>query len=180
VTAPVARLMETTITPAAPFRVISLSGRSGYSASSKGWRPFEIATDAVDRLYADQVIERTADLSYFDPKDPRAKMQLVRGIASDGWMTQEASVLVKVPRPVHAVRVRVYIPDDAPARTVTLMVDGQVLAEDTFPRPGAFSLVAPFHTDASQATVGVRVDKTHVKPPDQRELGLVITGIGLE
>jgi hypothetical protein len=80
VTAPTARLLEKTIVPSVPLRLISVEGGSGYSASSKGLLPFEISREVVDRLTADVVIERTAELSYLDPKDPTAPAHIIAGL----------------------------------------------------------------------------------------------------
>jgi len=74
--------------------------------------------------------------------------------------------------------VEVYIPPAAPARHVALLADGRLLAEDTFPGPGAYALAAPFQSDAASITVTLSVDRTFSVPPDQRELGVVVTGVG--
>ena len=66
----------------------------------------------------------------------------------------------------------------APARHVQLLVDGQLVAEETFPGPGSYKLSAPFQTSNPTATVTIAVDKTFTAPGDQRNLGVVITGIG--
>jgi hypothetical protein len=180
VNAPLARLMETTISPSVPLRLISIDGGSGYSSASKGMLPFEISTEIVDRLHADTVTERKPELSYLDPKDPKAAAHVFQGLSPDGWMSGEASILLKIPDPLHALGVTFFIPPDAPARTMTLLADGKVIAEDTFPKPGAYSLSAPFKTTAKQMTVGLRVDKTHTVPPDNRALGVVITSVGFK
>lgn len=180
VNAPLARLMDETIVPKVPFRIISIEGGSGYSSASKGMLPFEISTEVIDRLHADTVTERQPELSYLDPKDPKAAAHVLQGLYPDAWMSGEASVLLKVPEPVHALGVAFFIPQNAPARKMTLLADGKVIAEDTFPKPGAYSLSAPFKTTAKQVTVGLRVDHTHTVPPDNRALGVVITGVGFK
>jgi hypothetical protein len=178
VTAPAARLAERVIAPRIPLRLISLEGGSGYSASSKGLLPFEISREIVDRLTLDLVTERTAELAYLDPRDPRAAPQLLRGLYPDGWMSREASVLLKVPPERSALSVSVFIPPNAPARSLTLLADGLPLTARDFPAPGAYTLEAPFRTGAPQVTIGLRVDATHTVPPDSRALGVVVTGIG--
>jgi hypothetical protein len=176
--APVARLMEVTVAPSVPLRLISIEGGSGYSAASKGLLPFEISREVVDRLTADVVIERKPELSYLDPKDPKAGTQIISGLYPDGWMSAHASVLMKVPENVKSIGVALFIPPDAPARRITLIADGKVVAEDTYAKPGAYALSAPFKTEATQVTVGLQVDATHTVPPDGRELGMIITGVG--
>lgn len=180
VTAPTARWAERVIAPRVPLRIISIEGGSGYSASSKGLLPFEISREVVDRLTADIVTERQAELSYLDPKDPRTPMHIIAGLYPDGWMTGDASVLLKVPPAAQTLRASVFIPENAPARRLTLLADGVPVAEQSFPAPGAYTLSAPFRTEAAQITVGLRVDATHKVPPDGRALGVVVTGVGFE
>lgn len=180
ITVRTAKWLEKTISPAAPFRIISIEGGSGYSASAKGLLPFEISTEIVDRLHADIVLERKPELSYLDPKGPRTAAHVVGGLFPDGWMVSEATVLLKVPEKYATLKASVYIPPDAPARMITLVADGKVVATQTVPAPGAYTITAPFHTDATQVTVTLRVDKTHRVPPDARDLGAVVTGIGFE
>ena len=178
VNAPIARMIDATVSPSVPLRLISIEGGSGYSASSKGWLPFEISNEVVDRLTASVVTERKAELSYLDPKDPKAAAQVISGLFPDGWMTDHATLLLKVPTDVKSIEVEFFIPPDAPARRMTLVVDGKVVAENTYEKPAALRLAAPFSSEASQATVELRVDATHTVPPDGRALGVVITGVG--
>ncbi|MEI9813866.1 MAG: hypothetical protein WDO18_15015, partial [Acidobacteriota bacterium] len=142
--------------------------------------PFEISTEVVDRLHADTVGERKSELSYLDPKDPQAAAHVIQGLFPDSWMAGEASVLLKVPAKVTSLKVEFFIPPDAPARRMTLLADGKLVAEDTYVKPGAYSLSAPFHTTATQIAVDLRVDKTHTVPPDSRPLGVIIIGVGLQ
>jgi hypothetical protein len=77
-----------------------------------------------------------------------------------------------------AVEVVFYIAPTAPARHVQLLVDGQQVAEETFPGPGPYRLAAPFRTTNATATVTIAVDQTFTAPGDQRKLGVVVTGVG--
>ena len=178
VMAPTARLLETVVSPAVPVRLISIEGGSGFSTSSKGLLPFEISTEVVDRLTADVVIERKVELSYLDPKDPRSAAQIISGLFPDGWMSAQANVLLKVPENAKSLRVEYFVPPDAPARKITLLADGKALGEDALSGSGARSLEVLFKTNATQVTVGLQVDKTHVVPPDGRTLGVIVTSVG--
>ncbi len=178
VNAPVAQLSAAEITPSVPLRLISLSRRSAYSSASEGLLPFEISTAPADRVRADRVVDRKPILSYLDPRDPQAPAHILSGLYPDGWMTDRASVLLKSPGTAASVEVVLYIPDTAPARHVQLFVDGQTVAEDTFPRPGTYKLSDPFKPSNPTATVTIAVDKTHTSPGDLRKLGAVITGVG--
>jgi hypothetical protein len=154
INAPVAQVSAADIVPSVPLRLISLS----------------------HRLRADTVVDRKPVLSYLDPKDSRAPVHILSGLFPDGWMSERASVLL-IPKSA-AVEVVFSIPPNAPARHVQLLVDGQVVAEDTFPGPGSYKLTAPLQFSNPTATVGITVDKTFNAPGDRRNLGVVITGIG--
>ena len=95
-------------------------------------------------------------------------------------MLGEASVLLKTPAKYSGLKVSVFIPPNAPARTVTLSVDGKVVATQTFQTPGPYTVTGPFQTDADQVTVTLRVDRTHRVAPDTRDLGVVVIGVGFE
>ena len=179
VNAPVARLSAMDVTPTIPFRLISLSRRSAYSSASEGLLPFEISRAPADRVRADTVIERKPTLSYLNPRDPRAPAHILSGFyPEDGWMSDRASVLLKIPEKTASVEVVLYIPETAPARHVQLLVDGKLVAEETFPKPGNYKLSAPFRPTNPTATVTITVDSIHTAPGDLRRLGVVITGVG--
>jgi hypothetical protein len=177
VKAPVAFVTQEEITPSIPLRLISLSGRSGYSSAARGLLPFEISRAPADRVRAEAAVERKAVYMFLDPRDPRDAPQLLSGIFPDGWMSRQAAVLLKSPGKLAALRVEVYIPPQAPARKVSVLVGGQIAAEDTFPGPGTYALAAPLKT-AEDTVVEVQVDRTFQAPGDERQLGVVIRGIG--
>jgi hypothetical protein len=174
--AALAQVSASDITPSIPLRLISLSHRSAYSSAAGGLLPFEISTGPVDRVRADIVVDRKPVLSYLNPKDSQAPAHVLSGLFPDGWSSQRASVLL-VPKS-SAVEVALYIPPQAPARHVQLMVDGDLVAEDTFNGPGSYKLSAPFQSSNPTATVTVAVDKTFSAPGDRRSLGVVIIGLG--
>jgi len=178
VNAPVAQLSAADIVPRVPLRLISLSHRSAYSSAAGGLLPFEISTGPVDRVHADTVVDRKPVLSYLRPNDPQAPAHILSGLFPDGWSSERASVLLKTPEKATAVEVVFRIPENAPARHVQLLVDGQLVAEDTFAGPGSYKLTAPIHLSNTSATVTVTVDKTFTAPGDRRQLGVVITGLG--
>jgi hypothetical protein len=170
---------QTEIRPWLPLRLISLDGRSAYSvASPRGLLPFELSTATIDRVRAEVVIERKPVLSYLEARDPQSAPQIISGWFPDGWMTDQATVLLK--RPVHPAPLRavIYIHPQSPARHVRMLVDGQLAAEETFPGPGAYTLAIPASAGSAEVTVTLIVDKTFSAPGDQRKLGIMITGIG--
>ncbi len=134
------------------------------------------------------VIERKAELSFVDPRDPRAATQIVSGMYPDGWMSAQASVLLK-PAPGLPLRLEFYIPPAAPARHVQMFANGRLLAEETFAGPGVYAIVAPYERALESAspsaavsgagiTVTLTVDRTYSVPTDSRQLGVVVTGVG--
>jgi dolichyl-phosphate-mannose-protein mannosyltransferase len=176
--APAALVASADIVPSVPLRLISLNRRSAYSSAAAGLLPFEISRDPADRVHAATVTERKPELSYLDPKDPRAAIHVLSGLFPDGWMSDRASVLLKTPEKLSAVEVSVYIPENAPARRIQLLVDGQPIADETFPAPGPYKLSAPFQTAGPTASITLVVDKTFSAPGDRRKLGMVIAGVG--
>ena len=174
--APVAQMSAADIVPSVPLRLISLTRRSAYSSAAGGLLPFEISRGPADRVRADTVVDRKPVLSYLNPKDPQAPVHILSGLFPDGWMSERASVLL-VSKST-AVEVVLYIPQQAPARHVQLIVDGNLVAEDTFNGPGSYKLSAPFQSSNPTAAVTVTVDKTFNAPGDRRNLGVVITGVG--
>jgi hypothetical protein len=167
------------IVPSVPLRLISLSRRSAYSSAAVGLLPFEISSAPADRVRADTVVDRKPVLSYLNPRGPQAVVHILSGLfPEDGWMSDRAAVLLKTPEKLASVEVVFDIPETAPARHVQLLVDGQLVAEDTFPGPGPYKLTAPMHLSNTAATVTVTVDKTFTAPGDRRKLGVVIRGLG--
>jgi hypothetical protein len=177
-TVPTARVATTEVIPSIPLRIISLEGGSGYSASSKGLLPFEISREVVDELHADVVTERTVDFSYVDPKDPKAKSQLINGIFPDGWMLQQSSIILKVPENAEKLEASVYLPAPAAARKVELLADGVVIGDVAMPHEGIYTMSAPYKPRGKTVTVGLRVDATFSVPTDARKLGVIVTGLG--
>jgi hypothetical protein len=177
--APIAQVSAMDISPSIPLRLISLSRRSAYSSAAEGLLPFEISRGPADIVHADVVVDRQPTLSYLYPRDPKASAHILSGLfPDDGWMTDRASVILKTPENAKSVEAVIYIPEKAPARHMQLLVDGQLLAEDTFPNFGSYKLSAPFQPANPTATVTLTVDKTLSVPGDLRKLGVVVTGVG--
>jgi hypothetical protein len=173
-----------TITSAIPLRLIGLEARSGYSTFTKGFLPFAITTSPIDRVRAELVIERKPSLSYLPMNAPEAAHQIVSGLYSveDNrwrWMADRAVMLLKAPAQSSALEAAFAIPDAAPARTVTLLLDGRVVASQTYAQPGAYTLKSPpVQPVGPAATLTITVDKTFSVPGDRRVLGVILTGAG--
>jgi hypothetical protein len=59
-----------------------------------------------------------------------------------------------------------------------MLVDGKFVAEETFVKPGNYELSIPPVEGGEGVTVTLRVDQVFSVPPDQRKLGMVVSGIG--
>jgi hypothetical protein len=173
-TVPFAPVADAAITPSIPLRLIGLDSRSGYSTVDKGFWPFGISTGPADRIHARLVMERHPTLEYVTPKSID---QIVSGIdPSDGWTSKSAIVALKSPPSRKIVRAEIYLPPNAKAREITLLLDNSEVARFAVPAPGKYTIdsAAP-HTGS---TLEIRVDQTFRVPPDIRDLGVVLLGAG--
>jgi hypothetical protein len=176
-TAPLSPLAAADIDSGIPLRLIGLDSHSGYSTVAEGYLPFGISAGPIDRVSARMVMERHPTLEYLTMDSPAAASQVVSGIfPSDRWMSEAGMVVLKSPATPKKLRAEFYIPPNAPARRVTLLLDGREVASHTYPGPGPYTLTS---ADALQgSTVEVRVDRTFTAPPDQRALGMILIGVG--
>lgn len=180
---PVAPAVE--IRPAIPLRIIGLETRSGYSSASFGRLfPFGISTGVIDRLRAVEVVERHPALSYLPMAAPQAGTQIVSGIYdledhSFRWMSRLATVALKSPAAAAALTLSFRIPAQSPTRRVTLRIDGKEVASQTYAAAGDYTLESPPVLPVTpEVLVEIEVDRTFTSPPDVRELGIVLNGIG--
>jgi hypothetical protein len=178
-TSPVAMLAAAEIRPSIPLRIIGLETDSGYSTIQKGIWPFGISGGVVDRLRALQIMERHPALEYLLTNAPEAASQIVSGIDPDHWMGKTAEVVLKSSDSAKPLRVEFYISDQAPARHVTLRLDGREVASQQYPGPGPQVIESePVRPAGAVATVEIEVDRTFRAPGDQRDLGVVVTAAG--
>jgi hypothetical protein len=167
------RIASLEIHPSLPLRLFSVSGKSAYSVASGGLWPFEFSSAPVDRVAAYLIGERKAELSWVTPAD---QQQILRGLDPDGWTAAEATVLLK--RTDGPLTAEFTIHPQSAARRVRLLVDGVLVAEETFPTPGSYALSVPAPGGGASITVTLAVDKTFSVPGDGRQLGILVTGIG--
>jgi len=179
-----APLAEQQIRSRLPLRLVGLGARSAYSSTATGLRPFDLSLGPIDIVRAEAILERPPALSVLPMSAPEAENQIVSGIhqLESGrwrWMGDRAVVLLKAPPAPAPLRVTLFIPDQAPARRVTLSVDGRTVAEQLYPRPGSYTLVsAPLTPAGPTATVTLTVDKTFTVPGDHRRLGVILSEVG--
>jgi hypothetical protein len=180
---PVAILATADVRPSVPFRIFGLESHSGYSTVAKGFLPFEISTDLVDRLRAVQVVERHPTLEYLPMDAAEAKDQIIAGIFSlEGhirWTSGAATVVVKSPAAPMPLRAAFTIHPKSTARRVRLLLDGREVAVQTYAGAGTYELATPpLQPAGPTAVVTLEVDATFTALPDTRELGVVLSGIG--
>jgi len=183
--APAAPTLE--IRPAIPLRIIGLDTHSGYSSAAldRLW-PFGLSSGVIDRVRADRVVERHPTLSYLAMNAAEAGDHIVSGIYdledhSFRWMSRAGVVTLKSPASAMPLCLAFRIPQTAPARRVTLLLDGKVVASETYAAPGAYTLESgPVLPAAGEVLVQIGVDKTFTAPPDVRELGIVLLAVGFQ
>jgi 4-amino-4-deoxy-L-arabinose transferase-like glycosyltransferase len=172
------------ITSRIPLRLIGIDSRSAYSTAGLGLRPFDISLGPIDFLRAEMIVERQPTLEYVPMNAPEAAQQIVSGVHAleDNrfrWMSGRGVLLLKSPTEPLPIQVQLYIPDNAPARTVTLTLDDKPLSQMKYDRPGAYTITtAPVQPTGGAASLAITVDKTYSVPGDGRELGIILTGAG--
>jgi len=176
-----APLAQAEIRPWLPLRLVGLNSRSGYSNVDHGFLPFDLSTGPVDRVRAEQVVKREPSREDLPMNAPEAQEQIVSGVypleGKNGWrwMSGRALILLKKPGRPERLRVSLYIHDNAPARKVTVLLDGVQVAEQTWPAPGKYVL----HSQPVQGSaVTIVADRTFSVPGDSRELGIILTELG--
>jgi hypothetical protein len=169
------------IRPRLPLRLIGLESHSGYSTVSRGFWPFGVSSGPIDEIRVWLVNDTSPKLTYLPMNAPDADHQIVSGIygLEDNrfrWMGRRATVLLKSPDEPTILEVNFTIPDRAPARQVALLLDGAPVASETYTAPGTYTLKS--NTPVRGSSVEIEVDRTFFVPPDQRELGIVLTAVG--
>ena len=183
-TAPTAPIAERIIHAWLPLQLIGLEARSGYSTATKGLRPFDISTAPIDIVRAAIVLDRHPTLAYLPMGAQEASSQIVSGLyeleaGAWRWMSGSAVVLLKSPAQPMPVEAAFTIPGPAPARHVELLLDGRVVASETYSAPGAYTLKSPPQLAAGEtATVTLTLDRTFSVPGDHRELGVIVSRLG--
>jgi hypothetical protein len=173
-----------TIGSSIPLRIVSLHGKSAYSTTMFGLRPFDVSLATIDQVRADMVVEHKPTLSNLPMNAPEAEQQIVSGVyqLENGqwrWMGQTAVIMLKPPAQPSPLEVRFTIPDQAPARHVVVELNNRQVASQTYPTPGSYTLSsAALKPDGASATIIITIDKTFSVPGDHRQLGIVLSEVG--
>jgi hypothetical protein len=177
---------ERTIRPSIPLRIVALNGKSAYSTTLFGLRPFDVSLATIDQVRAEMVVEHKPTLSNLPMNAPEAELQIASGVyqLENGqwrWMSQTAVILLKPPAQPSPLVVRFTIPEQSPARRVTVELNNQPVASQTYARPGSYMLSsAPLKLEGPSATVTITVDKSFSVPGDRRELGIILSQVGFQ
>jgi hypothetical protein len=179
-------ITERTVTSAIPLRLIALEGRSAYSTTIHGLRPFDISVAPMDQLAAHVMVERKPVLIDLTMNAPEAEQQIVAGVyALEGgewrWMAQIATILLKAPPLPLPITIHFTIPDASPARQITLAVNGQRILSQSYSTPGTYTLsTAPVQPAGDMAQLTIAVDKIFKAPGDSRDLGIILVEAGFK
>ena len=177
---------ERTISSPIPLRLIALQGRSAYSTTMFGLRPFDISLGPIDQVRAELVVERAPVLSDLPMNAPEAEQQIVSGVYQLEnnqwrWMSKTAVILLKPPAQPSPLVVAFFIPDTAPARQVTVQLNDRTVADSTYPAGGTYTLQTdPIVPGNGPEKVSITVDKSFHNQSDTRELGVILTEVGFK
>ncbi|HWR53582.1 MAG TPA: glycosyltransferase family 39 protein [Bryobacteraceae bacterium] len=175
---------ERSIVPSVPLRIIGLSAKSAFSTISFGVRPFDITNSPADVLSLQRVEPRVIAREHLTMNDSEAPNQIGSGVFTLEanrwrWTAGKAEFLLKQPGRPARLEAVLYIPDNAPARRVTLALNGAVVAERTLPGPGAHTIASDLLPAATgTATATLTVDRTFSPPGDTRKLGVILLDFG--
>ncbi len=149
---------------------------------------------AIERATVEESPELAAAVHVADPK---TSFQLLKGFyALEGntwrWTARTFSVVLRAPAGARdkgaTLRLKVNVPEPIASKlgalTLSAQIGGVSLDPETFPRAGDYEYarhVPPAAFKAESVTVDFALDKA--LPPgdvDQRELGIIVTTVGLE
>jgi hypothetical protein len=169
-----------------PLAVVGVGSRSGNASAGFGLLPFDYGERLLDEVVAEVVGVPEPTASYLTMASPEAGDHLMLGFhqLEQGqwrWIGPRATAVLRAPGSETSpmIEVSFHIPGMAPARTVTVEINGEVAALETYPGPGAYTLRAPVTAARGEAvTVGISVDESFQVAGDARELGVVVTALG--
>jgi hypothetical protein len=164
--------------------MIGLGARSAWSSASFGLRPFDWRSDALDVVRADLIVERAPQLVSVPMNSPEAERQIVSGIyeLEEGrfrWMARRGAIVLKSPPTAAPLEVKLFLPENAPARRVRLELDGVTVLDRALSGPGLHTIASqPVPPSGPTATLVIEVDRTFRVPGDHRELGVIVVEAG--
>ncbi len=115
-----------------------------------------------------------------------AEQQIVSGIyqleaGQWRWMSGRGVVLLKRPPQSAAVEIVIHIPEQSPARRISVALDDVPVMERTFAGPGTYTLTSgPVAIHSESPALTITADKTFSVPGDQRQLAIVLIAAGFK
>jgi hypothetical protein len=173
-------MLEREINAPFPLRLLGLDSKSGYSTVSLGVRPFGIHAGPIDRVRAEVISEQKPVLSSVPMSAPEADRHIVSGIyqLEEGWyrwMGARAVVLLNPPARPAPIRISFYLSPAAPARRLTVSLDGRRIAQQALSGSGPRTIETP---PAHGSLLILEVDRTFRVAGDNRDLGVILTEAG--
>jgi 4-amino-4-deoxy-L-arabinose transferase-like glycosyltransferase len=188
-------------TGAIPLTVVGVDSHSGNASAGFGLLPFDYGRHLLDEVVAEVVGASEPTASYLTMAAPEADKQLLLGFYQLEqnqwrWIGPRAMAVLLAPdtggakpggsdaaRDSRAIAVpfelAFHIPEAAPARRVTVQLDGRPLASETYLGPGGYTLrAAAMVVPGRPATVEISVDRAFRVAGDSRELGIIVSGLG--
>jgi len=172
------------VRPWMPFRIFGIESNAGFSDITRGFTPFGVGLDLVDRIHADIYKEAKPTLQDLPMNAPEADAQILSGIfdlelGKQRWMSGTASVMLVSPSEAAPLHVDYYQPDNAPARRLTMALDGKIVYSELLPGPGPHRIVTtPQQARDATSVLTLQVDHTLSAPGDSRHLGIVLIDVG--
>lgn len=172
------------VKPSLPVRIVGLGAGVGYATAGWGLKAFDFSSGLVDRLTLVEAVGTEPVLSWLPMNAPEAQFQIVSGasrVEANAWRWAERRSVYRLKTPTGQafVSADIFIPDVAPGRTVSLLVDGKPVAQQTYGAPGGYTLRSPeLVLDGRAATVTLLIDKDFQPAGESRRLGVIVCGIG--
>ena len=176
-------LVEKRIHTSPPFQLIGLDAHSGYSSAGMGFLPFGFTTAPADVVRAEVVVERKPVREYLPMNAPDAGQHIVSGVYSleSGawrWTAGRAVFLLKSPALALPLKASVRVYEQSQVRRVTLQVDGETVVDQAVGAGPVELESKPLRPRGDSTTVVLTVDRVFQAGGDQRELGVILTGVG--
>jgi hypothetical protein len=172
------------IFPLLPVTMMGVNARSGYTTDGFGLHPFEVSSAPLDRIRLERALPDAPRLAFLEMGSPEIAGQIVSGVygVESGrwrWMGRKAVLALRVPAQPAPIAARFFIPPQAVARRVTVLLDDKEIAAQSYTQPGAYSLQSPpLRPDRAAVLISIVVDATFRTPGDSRDLGIVLMSAG--
>jgi hypothetical protein len=193
-------------TGAIPLAVVGVGSRSGNASAGFGLLPFDYGDKLLDEVVAELIGVPRPTASHLTMAAPEAGNHLMLGFYQLEqnqwrWIGPRALAVLRAPDSEGPApfELSFHIPETAPARKVTVSLDGKMVASETYSGPGTYTLQGPVEVRAGSGTesepvsearplvalspgqtvtVEISVDQTFQAAGDSRDLGIVVTALG--